>query len=148
MIKTEDCTLLLVEDNLGDIRLVQESLRESEIPIKLEIAKDGSEALGMLGLLTDDNPVVKPDLVLLDLNLPVLNGNEVLRMIKKNARTRLIPVVVFSTSEANKDILASYDNFANCYVTKPGNLDDYLLVIQEIFSFWLSRIQLPIAKKE
>lgn len=138
----------MVEDNPGDIRLVQESLRETKIPIDLEIAKDGQEALGLLGLLSDNSSPVKPDLILLDLNLPVLNGNQVLMTVKQRSETRSIPVVVFSTSSADKDILESYDNFANCYVTKPSTLEGYLSVIPEIFSFWLTRVQLPQVERD
>ncbi len=138
-----DCTLLLVEDNPGDIRLVQESLAESGLEIQLEIARNGSEALEMLGLQADHSTGVHPDLILLDLNLPILSGHQVLTMIKHNNKTRSIPVVVFSTSDAEKDILESYDNYANCYVTKPATLDGYLNVIPRIFSFWFSRVQLP-----
>jgi two-component system, chemotaxis family, response regulator Rcp1 len=143
MMKKKSCTLLMVEDNPGDIRLVQESLTETKILINLEVAKDGQEALVMLGL-SNSSASVKPDLVLLDLNLPILNGKQVLRSMKQSAETRLIPVVVFSTSSADKDILESYDNHANCYITKPTTLDEYLSVIPEIFSFWMSTVQLPV----
>jgi CheY-like chemotaxis protein len=138
----------MVEDNPGDVRLVQESLKETKIPIELQVAKNGQEALGVLGLLSNISASVKPDLVLLDLNLPVLNGNQVLRTMKQSSETRSIPVVVFSTSSADKDILESYDNFANCYVTKPSTLEGYLSVIPEIFSFWFNKAQLPPIEKD
>ena len=133
----------MIEDNPGDIRLVQESLKETKFPVDLKVAKDGQKALELLGLLSSNSASVKPDLVLLDLNLPVLNGNRVLRTMKQGSETRLIPVVVFSTSSADKDFLESYDDIAHCLVTKPSTLEGYLSVIPELFSFWLTRVQLP-----
>lgn len=135
--------LLLVEDNHGDVRLVREALMESELSIKLEVASDGQQALEVLGLTPESPGAEIPELIVMDLKLPVIDGKELLRSIKNHPRTRSIPVVVFSSSSLGRDIDGSYREHANCYVTKPGTLTEFIEAIQEILTFWFSRVQLP-----
>jgi CheY-like chemotaxis protein len=134
--------ILLVEDNPGDIRLTQEALRESKVLNNLAVAKNGVEALQML---RREEPYVsqpRPDLILLDLNLPRKDGREVLMEIKADPLLRRIPVVVLTTSEAEGDVLRAYDLGANCYIVKPVDLDQFITVVQTIEGFWLSIVKL------
>ena len=135
--------ILLVEDNPGDVRLTLEALKEAKVKNTLRVARDGVEALA---LLSQEGPFANaciPDLILLDLNLPKKDGREVLAEIKKDNRLRSIPVVVLTTSDAEQDILRSYDLHANCYVTKPVDLDQFIQVVESIEGFWLSIVKLP-----
>jgi CheY-like chemotaxis protein len=135
--------ILLVEDNPGDIRLTIEALRESRILNHLNIAENGEEALQYLrreGRFVD---AVSPDLVLLDLNLPRKNGHEVLSAIKGNPALMRIPVVVLTTSSAETDILASYNLHANCFITKPVDLEQFINVVRSIEDFWFTIVTLP-----
>lgn len=135
--------ILLVEDNPGDVRLTQEALKEDKILNNLHIAKDGIEALSFLrreGIYAD---AVRPDLILLDLNLPKKDGREVLMEIKKDEELRRIPVVVLTTSRAEEDIVRTYDCHANCYITKPVDFEQFINVIKSIENFWLSVVKLP-----
>jgi len=135
--------ILLVEDNPGDVRLTQEVLREGRIHNVLNVASDGVEALDFLhrrGAYADAHP---QDLILLDLNLPKMNGREVLADIKQHPELRKIPVVVLTTSSAEADVLSAYDLHANCYITKPVDLDQFVSVVRSIEDFWLAIVRLP-----
>jgi len=135
--------ILLVEDNPGDVRLTREALKESKVAVNMRIASDGVEALAMLRRERQyaDQPL--PDLILLDLNMPRMDGREVLRQIKTDEKLRLIPVVVLTTSAAEKDILQAYGMHANCYITKPVELDQFMEIIKSIEGFWLTVVRLP-----
>ncbi|HVL66947.1 MAG TPA: response regulator [Vicinamibacterales bacterium] len=135
--------ILLVEDNPGDVRLTQEMLREARVANRLSVATDGEQALDYLHGRPPFDAVRRPDLVLLDLNLPKKNGQEVLAEIKQHPELRRIPVVVLTTSRAEEDILRSYDLHANCYVTKPVDLPQFMTVVQSIEDFWLTVVKLP-----
>lgn len=135
--------ILLVEDNPGDVRLTIEALKEGKILNNLFVAKDGIEALDYLRRNSDFGDASTPDLIFLDLNLPRKDGREVLSEIKQDPDLRRIPVVVLTTSDAEQDILRSYDLHANCYVTKPVDLDRFLSVVESITDFWLHVVRLP-----
>lgn len=130
--------ILLVDDNPGDIRLSQEAWKESRLPNRLHVARDGVEALAFLR-----GGPVRPHLILLDLNLPRKDGREVLADIKKDPALRNIPVVVLSTSKADKDVQDSYDLHANCYISKPLDLDEFVRIVRAIEEFWLATATLP-----
>ncbi len=138
-------TILLVEDNPGDVRLMQEVFGKSGINIKLFVAADGVEALAFLHRQNGYQESVRPDLIVLDLNLPRKDGREVLAEIKTDPNLRRIPVVVLTTSEAEEDILKIYDLNGNCYITKPADLDAFINILNRIDKFWLSDVQLPPA---
>ena len=135
--------ILLVEDNPGDARLTQEALREGKIRNNLHHARDGVEALAFLRRQGEYAKAPIPDLVLLDLNLPRKDGREVLAEMKQDPQLRLIPVVVLTTSEAENDIVRSYELHANCYITKPVGLEQFIAIVREIESFWLAVVTLP-----
>jgi chemotaxis family two-component system response regulator Rcp1 len=135
--------ILLVEDNPGDVRLTVEALKEGRFCNKLNVAKDGVEALAYLRREGRYATVVRPDLILLDLNLPRKDGREVLAEIKNDPHLKRIPVVILTTSEAETDVLKSYDLQANCYITKPVDLEQFLKVIRAIEDFWLVLVRLP-----
>lgn len=135
--------ILLVEDNAGDVRLTREVMKEGGIDSTLRVAMDGEEALRMLRREGGNASLPVPDLILLDLNLPRMNGIEVLRVIKSDPTLRRIPVVVMTTSEAKEDIDAAYDLNANCYIAKPVDFASFIKVIQMIKGFWLTVVTLP-----
>ncbi len=135
--------ILLVEDNPGDVRLTQEALKEGKILNNLHMAKDGVEAISFLRREGGYENAVRPDLILLDLNLPKKDGREVLTEIKKDEALKRIPVVVLTTSRAEEDIIRTYDCHANCYITKPVDFDQFINVIKSIENFWLSVVKLP-----
>jgi len=135
--------ILLVEDNPGDVRLTQEALKESKVNNNLIVARDGEEALAILRRQGDHSEKPQPDLILLDLNLPKMDGREVLENIKSDKVLKRIPVVILTTSKAEEDIVKSYNLHANCYITKPVDLDQFLIVIKTIDEFWLSIVKLP-----
>ena len=135
--------ILLVEDNPGDVRLTVEALKEGKVRNRLNVASDGVEALAFLRREDRFRDAPRPDLILLDLNLPRKDGREVLAVIKDDPRLRRIPVVVLTTSKAEEDVLNSYDLHASCYVTKPVDLDQFMNVIRSIDDFWLSVVRLP-----
>jgi len=139
-------TILLVEDNPGDVRLIQEIFREDKIYNKLEITHDGEEALNYLHQEGVYKNTPSPDLILLDLNLPKKNGNEVLAEIKTDEHLRRIPVIILTASKAEEDIARAYNHHANCYLTKPIDLNQFINVVQQIKTFWLSIVQLPTGK--
>lgn len=135
--------ILLVEDNPGDVRLTVEALRESKVLANLQVARDGIEALAMLRREGPHADARRPDLILLDLNLPRLDGRQVLETIKADADLRQIPVVILTTSAAEQDILQAYNLHANCYITKPVDMDQFIRVVQAIDNFWLTIVRLP-----
>jgi chemotaxis family two-component system response regulator Rcp1 len=137
--------VLLVEDNPGDVRLTQEVLKDGRIHNHLNIAVDGVEALEYLRRQGRFADVAPQDIVLLDLNLPRMSGHEVLETMKADPELRRIPVVILTTSAAEKDVLAAYDLHANCYITKPVDLVRFEAVIRTIEGFWLSIVRLPKA---
>jgi CheY-like chemotaxis protein len=140
---TKPITILLVEDNPGDIRLVQEIFHEGMVPHHLEVVRDGEEAMRFLHRQKPFDNSLLPDLILLDLNLPKKSGDQVLAEIKSDGRLRKIPVIVLTASKAEEDINKAYNNHANCYLTKPIDLDQFIHVVQAIKLFWLSIVQFP-----
>ncbi len=135
--------ILLVEDNPGDVRLTREALKEGKIGNNLHVASDGVEALALLRREGQHAAAPRPDIILLDLNLPRLDGRQVLSAIKQNAALQRIPVVVLTTSKAEEDILRSYDLNANCYISKPVDFEQFITVIRSIEDFWLTIVTLP-----
>jgi CheY-like chemotaxis protein len=140
----ERINILLIEDNEGDIILTQESLSESKIKNKIFIVKDGDEALKFLGSIKDATAL--PDIIIMDWNLPKVHGREVLSRIKNDQKLKSIPVLVFTTTPSNSEILDVYEHRANCCISKPSNFRDYVNVIKTIEDFWLNRVRLPIKK--
>ena len=140
---TTPIEVLIVEDNAGDVELAKEALRDTSFPVNLHVARDGEEAMHFLRHEVDEAGVPLADLVLIDLNMPKKNGHEVLEEMKKDADLRLIPVIVFTSSSAREDIERAYDRYANCYITKPGDLDELVKVVRAIESFWLNVVRLP-----
>ena len=134
--------ILLVDDNEGDILLTREALEEARIINKVSIAYDGLQAIDLLKKSARVAGTI-PDLILLDINLPKMNGTEVLSIIKNDPDLRRIPVIMLTTSSSEKDILASYNNYANCYITKPVDLDRFMDVVRTIEDFWISIVKLP-----
>ncbi|HEX4560389.1 MAG TPA: response regulator [Gemmatimonadales bacterium] len=134
--------ILLVEDNPGDVRLTQEALRDAKVRNQIQVAVDGVEALALLRREGQYINAARPDLILLDLNLPRKGGREVLEEIKVDDRLKHIPVVILTTSQAEQDILESYRLRANAYVTKPVDLEQFLRVVKSIEQFWLEIVKL------
>ena len=135
--------VLLVEDNPADARLTREAFREADFAGTLDAVKDGVEAMAYLRREGKYADAARPDLVLLDLNLPRRDGRQVLAEIKADADLKTIPVVILTTSKADEDILRSYNLHANCYVTKPVDLDQFITVVKSIEDFWLTIVALP-----
>ena len=135
--------VFLVEDNPGDVRLIQEVFKEAKIKNVLHVAQDGEEAIQMLNPDGENTLPQIPDLILLDLNLPKKDGRDVLIEIKNNERLKCIPVVVLTSSTREEDLVESYKNNANCYIPKPVELDQLIRVIQNVGNFWLDIVQLP-----
>ena len=135
--------ILLVEDNTGDARLAIEALREAKVHNNLNWVKDGVAALAFLRREGEYAAAPRPDLILLDLNLPRKDGREVLAAVKADEKLRRIPVVVLTTSQAEEDILRAYHLNANCYISKPVDLDQFMKVIKSIKDFWLTIVKLP-----
>ena len=142
----EPVEILLVEDNPGDYRLTKEALKEGKVYNNLHWAQDGVEAIDFLKRQGKHAKAPRPDIILLDLNLPKKDGREVLSEIKGHDDLRKIPVVILTTSKAEEDVLKSYDLHANCYVTKPVDLDKFIVVVQSIDRFWLTVVTLPPGK--
>jgi chemotaxis family two-component system response regulator Rcp1 len=140
--------ILLVEDNPGDSRLAKEALKESKLKNNLYIAEDGVEAMNFLYKTGKYSKMPRPDLVILDLNLPKKDGREVLAEIKNDENLKRIPVVILTISKAEEDILKTYNLHANCYVTKPLDLDQFMKVVKSIEDFWLTIVKLPNGKNE
>jgi CheY-like chemotaxis protein len=135
--------ILLVEDNPGDVRLTREALREGKVRNRLSVVKDGVEALAFLRREGAYADAPRPNLILLDLNLPRIDGRQVLATIKADPQVRTIPVGVLTTSRDEQDVLTSYGLQAACYITKPGDLDQFLTVVKSIEDFWLTVVTLP-----
>lgn len=139
--------ILLVEDNPGDVRLTKEALKEAKVINNLTVLKDGEEALAYLRRQGPYEKAARPHLILLDLNLPRKDGREVLAQIKGEDALKRIPVVVLTTSQDEQDVLKSYNLHANCYITKPVDLDQFIRVVQSIEDFWLGIVVLPVNGK-
>ncbi|MEI8205799.1 MAG: response regulator [Kiritimatiellales bacterium] len=135
--------ILLVEDNPGDVRLTQEALKENKICNRLHVAKDGVEAMKFLRKMEGYREAPRPDLILLDLNMPKKDGREVLAEIKTDEKLRSIPVVILTTSDADDDVAKAYQMHANCYIRKPIDLNRFVEVIKIIENFWLTIVELP-----
>lgn len=135
--------VLLVEDNAGDVRLTKEALKESSLLIHLNVARDGEEAMAFLRREGVHAGTPTPDLILLDLNLPRKDGREVLQEIKADADLKRIPVVVLTTSEADSDVLTTYGLHANCYITKPVDMDQFIKIVKLLEEFWFTIVKLP-----
>ncbi len=135
--------ILLVEDNPGDERLTREALREGKVYSNLHWVKDGVEAMEFLRRQGRHAGAPRPDIVLLDLNLPRKDGREVLQDLKGDVELKRIPVVVLTTSQAEEDVLRSYNLHANCFVTKPVDLEKFIVVVKSIDAFWLTVVTLP-----
>src|SRR5919197_4493518 len=135
--------VLLVEDNPGDVRLTKEALKEGKLLNHVTVVGDGVEALSFLRIQGQYADAAPPDLILLDLNLPKKDGRQVLAEIKTDPSLRRIPVVVLTTSSAEEDILKTYDLHANCYVTKPVDLEQFMRVVKSIEDFWVTVVRLP-----
>jgi CheY-like chemotaxis protein len=135
--------ILLVEDNPGDVRLTQEALKSDSLWSTLRVVRDGVEATAYLRREGEFRGAVRPDLILLDLNLPRKDGREVLAEIKADDDLKLIPVVVLTTSQADEDILKAYGAHANCYITKPVELAKFMTVLKSIEHFWFAIVRLP-----
>lgn len=135
--------VLLVEDSPGDVRLTQEAFREANPAIRLHVASDGVEAMAFLQREGAHARSPRPDIILLDLNLPKMDGREVLARIKEDDKLKTIPVVILTTSDAEADITKSYQLQANCYLTKPVQLDQFESLVKSINEFWLTKARLP-----
>jgi len=140
---TKPVEILLVEDNPGDVRLTQETLKEFKVLNNLSVVGNGVEAMAFLRHEGRYAKASRPDLILLDLNLPKKDGREVLKEIKLDEQLKRIPVVVLTTSSAEQDILKTYELHANCYITKPVDLDQFIAVIKSIEKFWFTIVRLP-----
>ena len=136
--------VLLVEDNAGDARLIKEALLENKLSITIDRVTDGIEALEYLRNEGQYKSVKQPELILLDLNMPRMDGRELLEIIKKDKKLKMIPVVILTTSSAEEDILRSYELHANAYVTKPVDLDQFIKIVHELEAFWFTIVRLPL----
>ncbi len=135
--------ILMVEDNPDDVELTVEALKDARVANHLTVVQDGEEALSYLRCRGKYAQAVRPDLILLDLNMPRKNGRDVLRDIKNDPKLKRIPVVILTTSQAEEDILHTYDLHANCYITKPVDFNQFLKVVRSIEDFWLTVVKLP-----
>jgi two-component system, chemotaxis family, response regulator Rcp1 len=135
--------VLLVEDSPGDVRLTREALRDVDAAINLSVATDGVGAMAFLRREGEHRQAPRPDLILLDLNLPKMDGREVLALIKADANLRTIPTVILTTSEAPADIAKSYQLQVNCYLSKPAQWDAFASLVKSIINFWLTKVKLP-----
>jgi chemotaxis family two-component system response regulator Rcp1 len=135
--------VLLVEDSPGDVRLTREAFEDAKVLINLNVAPDGVEAMAFLNRQGNNANAPRPDLILLDLNLPKKDGREVLAELKESTALKSIPVLILTTSASEADIRGSYQHHANCYITKPVDLEGFLKVVKSIDSFWLSVVRLP-----
>ena len=139
--------ILLIEDNPGDIRLTQEILKESKIRNQIFVVDNGADAMAFLLRQGKFSDAVRPDLILLDLNLPRKDGREVLAEIKRDPVLKRIPVVILTTSKDEQDVLKTYELYANCYITKPVGLEQFVTVVRAIEDFWLAIVKLPPDRK-
>lgn len=143
MIMDKSINILLVEDNPADVRLTQEAFKTTKIPNHLHVVRDGVEAMAYLEQAGRFSKSPRPDMILLDLNLPKKDGREILALIKQTPEYKQIPVVILTTSSEQEDITHTYKHHANCFITKPADLDEFLDVVKSIETFWLSVVQLP-----
>ncbi len=143
MKKTRPVNILLIEDNPGDVRLAQEAFKEGKLEVNLDVVMDGIEALLFLNNKPPYQDSNRPDLILLDLNLPKKDGREVLGEIKEDINLRRIPVVILTTSNAEQDVIHSYNLHVNCYINKPVDFDRFFEIIKKIEDFWLNTAILP-----
>jgi chemotaxis family two-component system response regulator Rcp1 len=148
MNRTGTIDVLLVEDSPGDVRLTREAFREANGSIRLHVASDGVEAMAYLNREGIHADAPRPELILLDLNLPRLDGREVLALIKANDDLKTIPTVILTTSDAEADIVTSYQLQANCYLSKPVQLDAFEALVGSINDFWLTKAKLPMQKQD
>ena len=139
----EPIEILMVDDSMGDVRLAQEALKEARVRNRLSVVHDGEQAMAFLRREDGYGDAPRPDLVLLDLNMPRMDGREVLAQIKGDPDLRSIPVVILTSSEAERDISGAYELQANCYITKPVDLDQFITVVRSIEDFWLAVVKLP-----
>jgi len=135
--------ILLVEDNEGDILLTTEALEEKKIINKVSVVKDGNKAIDFLNKKNEYKKAELPNLILLDINLPKKNGHEVLQYIKTNDKFKHIPIIMLTTSSSEKDIITSYKHYANCFITKPVEVNDFIEAVTKIENFWVNIVQLP-----
>lgn len=142
-IKNRVAEILLVEDNPGDVRLAKEGLRESKVINNLHVVDDGVDAMAFLRKEGNYADAVTPDLILLDLNLPKKDGREVLAEVKEDKDLSRIPIVILTTSQAEEDVMKTYDLHANCYVTKPVDLDQFVKIVKSLNNFWFEMVTLP-----
>ncbi|MFV8326080.1 response regulator [Flavobacterium sp. ZS1P14] len=142
----EPIHILLVEDSEGDILLTKEVFEDAKIVVRLNVVKDGQQALDFLNKQGNYQNADLPDLLLLDVNLPKKNGIEVLKYIKGSSVLKHIPVIMLTTSSSEKDIFMSYQNYANCYITKPVDIDSFMDIVTKIENFWISVAKLPTRK--
>jgi CheY-like chemotaxis protein len=140
---TSPINILLAEDNPGDVRLTREAFKEGKIKNNLYVVGDGLEAMSFLRQEGAYHDVPIPDLILLDLNMPKMDGREVLEAVKTDPKLKQIPVIILTTSDAEIDILRSYELHANCYISKPVDLDKFIEVVKQIEEFWFSIVRLP-----
>lgn len=141
--RTNPIKILLVEDNPGDVRLIKEVFKDAKIFNAMHIAYDGETAMKILRKQAEYSDCATPDMILLDLNLPKKDGREVLREVKNDDDLKCIPVVILTTSNAEEDLIETYKMNANCYITKPVDLDQFINVVKSIENFWLSIVKLP-----
>jgi chemotaxis family two-component system response regulator Rcp1 len=141
--RTRTAEILLVEDNPGDVRLMQEAFREVKVPHRLNVVSKGRDAMDYLRHEGEFKSAARPDLVLLDLNLPDMHGLQVLEAIKKDPNLRRTPAVVFSSSQASEEVVGAYNLNANSYIAKPVELADYIRVVKGVEEFWLTVVKLP-----
>ncbi len=139
----EPIEILLVEDSPGDVRLMQEALTDARVANNLHVVRDGVEAMQFLRREKNFTGAVRPDLILLDLNLPRKDGREVLREIKADSDLKRIPVIILTTSDAEADVLKSYNLHANCYLVKPVNVDRFFDLVRSLHGFWLTVVKYP-----
>lgn len=135
--------ILLVEDNMGDVRLTQEAFKDSKILNNINFVRDGVEAMEYLKLEGKHKGALRPDIILLDLDLPKKDGREVLGEIKKDENLKRIPVIILTVSKADSDVMKTYDLHANCYITKPISVDKFFSVVKMIEDFWFTIVKLP-----
>jgi CheY-like chemotaxis protein len=141
--QTAPIEVLLVEDSAGDVRLTREAFMDAKVHINLHVAMDGAKAMAFLKREAEHAHAPRPDLILLDLNLPKKDGRQVLKEIKESPTLGTIPVVILTTSQSEADILRSYQLHANCYITKPVDLEGFLKIVRSIDDFWLTVVKLP-----
>src|SRR5574341_251536 len=139
----EPIQILLVEDNPGDVRLTREAFKDGKVANTIHVVEDGEQALAYIRTQRKYADAVRPDIILLDLNLPKKDGREVRREIKSDQGLKQIPVVVLTTSASEEDVLRTYSDYANCYITKPISFDRFIVTVRSIENFWLSIVKLP-----